>query len=66
LTLNPSSQQRIRIRIVLAQKLLAAGREAEAADNWRQLIAEAPEYPGIENIREALQALQKRIASKSK
>ncbi len=62
LKLNPSPQQRIRLRLVLAQKLLAAHRETEAADNWRQFIAEAPDYPGIENIRKALKDLEQKIA----
>jgi uncharacterized protein (TIGR03790 family) len=66
LKLNPSPQQRIRLRLGLAQKLLAAHREAEAADNWRQFIAEAPGYPGIGNIREALRDLEQKIDAQKK
>ena len=58
LTLDPTSQQRIRIRRILAEKLLAAGRKADAAANWRQLIAEEPGYPGLPIVREKLRELE--------
>jgi uncharacterized protein (TIGR03790 family) len=57
LTLNPTPQQRIRIRRTLAEELVAAGRPAEAAEDWRQLIAEEPDYPGLPIVREKLQEL---------
>jgi hypothetical protein len=63
LKLNPSPQQRIRLRLVLAEQLLAAGREPEAAENWRQFIAEAPGYPDIGRVREELKTLQQKIAA---
>jgi uncharacterized protein (TIGR03790 family) len=58
LTLHPSPQQRIRIRRTLAEKLVEAGRTAEAEDDWRQLIAEAPDYPGLPIVREKLRELE--------
>jgi hypothetical protein len=58
LKLDPSPQQRIRIRRILGEKLLAIGREAEAAENWRQLLAEAPDYPGKAQIEDKLLALE--------
>ena len=58
LTLNPTPQQRIRIRRTLAGKLMAAGRTADAEENWRQLIAEAPDYPGLPIVREKLRELE--------
>ena len=63
LTLNPSPQQRIRLRRVLAEKLLAQNREADAAENWRQLIAEAPDYADIPNVRNRLKELEQKIAA---
>ncbi|HEY4417633.1 MAG TPA: TIGR03790 family protein [Verrucomicrobiae bacterium] len=63
LTLNPTPQQRIRIRRILAQKLVADGRDADAAKNWRQFIAEAPDYPGLPIVREELHQLEQKIAA---
>jgi tetratricopeptide (TPR) repeat protein len=56
LTLNPSPQQRIRIRLVLEKKLLAQTRLAEAVKNDEQLLAEAPDYPGRPAIEARLKA----------
>jgi tetratricopeptide (TPR) repeat protein len=58
LTLNPSPQQRIRIRLVLEKKLLAQIRIAEAVENDRRLLAEAPDYPGRAAIEEKLKPIQ--------
>jgi tetratricopeptide (TPR) repeat protein len=57
LTLNPSPEQRIRIRLILGEKLLAQDRGTDAAENWRQLLAEAPDYPGKAQIEEKLNML---------
>ena len=62
LKLAPSPQQRIRIRLVLAEKLVEQGREADAAEDWRQLIAEAPDYPGKPAIEEKLKAFAEKSA----
>jgi uncharacterized protein (TIGR03790 family) len=66
LKLNPSPQQRIRIRLTLSEKLLEQGREADAAENWRQLIAEAPDYPGKPAVEEELRSLEQKIAAEKK
>ena len=66
LKLNPSPQQRIRIRLMLAEKLLAQKREAEAVENYRQLLAEVPEYPGKPQIEEKLKALEQKLAGEKK
>ncbi|HEV2695781.1 MAG TPA: TIGR03790 family protein [Verrucomicrobiae bacterium] len=63
LKLNPSPHQRIRLHLILADNLLATDRNAEAADNWRQLIADSPDYPDLPTIREKLKALEKKIAA---
>ena len=58
LKLKPSPQQRIRIRLALGEKLLEQARKAEAADNYKQLLAEAPDYPGKSQIEDKLKALE--------
>lgn len=58
LTLNPTPQQRIRIRRKLAEKLVAAGRITDAIHNWQQLMAEAPDYPGLPIVKEKLRELE--------
>jgi uncharacterized protein (TIGR03790 family) len=63
LKLNPSPQQRLRLRSLLAEKLLEQGRAADAAENWRQLIAEAPDYPGKPAVEEKLKALEEKISA---
>ena len=63
LTLDPSPHQRIRLHLVLAEKLLAADRLTEAADNWRQLITDSPDYPGQPDVREKLKQLAQKIAA---
>ncbi len=62
LKLNPSPQQRIRLRLTLGEKLLEQGRTAEAIDDYKQLLAEAPDYPGHDSILNTITSLQKKIA----
>jgi len=66
LKLNPTPQQRIRIRLTLADKLLAEDRPAEAAADCRLLLAEAPDYPGKVAVEEKLKSLELKIATESK
>jgi uncharacterized protein (TIGR03790 family) len=58
LTLNPSPQQRIRIRLTLGEKLQVLNRPADTIDNYQKLIAEAPDYPGRPGIDEKLKMLE--------
>lgn len=62
LTLNPSPEQGIRLRLTLAEKLLAQGRADDAAANYKQLLTEAPNYPGRNLIAEKLAALEPKPA----
>jgi len=62
LKLNPSPEQRIRIRLALGEKLAAQERNAEAADDYKQLLAEAPDYPGRQSVENTLAALKQKIA----
>jgi len=66
LKLNPSPQQRIRIHLTLAEKLREQNREADAVDNYRQLIAEAPDYAGLAQIRDQLKTLEQKISAENK
>jgi len=66
LALNPSPQQRIRIRRLLGEKLAAQDRGAEAVENYRQLLKEVPEYPGKPAIEEKLKALERKLATGKK
>jgi len=50
LTLNPSPQQRIRLRLTLGEKLIAAKRNEEARTNYQKLLQEAPDYPDAVGI----------------
>jgi uncharacterized protein (TIGR03790 family) len=62
LTLNPSPEQRIRIRLTLGKKLLAQNRETDAIENYQQLLEESPDYPGKSNIEAKLAALEQKLA----
>ena len=66
LKLNPSPQQKIRIRLTLGEKLTAQNRDAEAAENYRALIAEAPDYPGRSLIDDKLRSLEQKITTLKK
>jgi len=58
LQLHPSPQQRLRLRLTLGEKLTDQGLNAEAVENYRALITEAPDYPGRNAIDEKLKALE--------
>jgi hypothetical protein len=62
LTLNPSPEQRIRIRLTLGEKLLAQNREADAIENYRQLLKESPDFPGKPSVEAKLAALEPKPA----
>ncbi|HVU26267.1 MAG TPA: TIGR03790 family protein [Verrucomicrobiae bacterium] len=57
LQFKPSPEQRIRLRLTLGEKLLAQNRKTDAIDDYKQLLAEAPDYPGKNKIQEKLDAL---------
>jgi uncharacterized protein (TIGR03790 family) len=66
LKLNPSPQQKIRLRLTLGESLAAQGRHAEAMENYRALIAEAPDYPGRNAIDDKLKDLEQKVATAKK
>ncbi len=55
---HPSPEQRIRLRLILADKLLAQQRTADAIEDCKQLLREAPDYPGKPSIETKLAALE--------
>lgn len=59
--LNPTREQHIRLHNILAEKLLAAGRDAEAAENYRQLLMEYPDDPNAFTNRERLNLLEQKL-----
>jgi hypothetical protein len=46
LKLDPSPQQRLRLRLTLGERLMAQDRDQEAYDNYQKLLEESPDYPG--------------------
>jgi uncharacterized protein (TIGR03790 family) len=62
LRLNPSPEQRIRIRLTLGGKLAAADRTTDAIDNYKQLLKESPDYPGKSSVEEKSTALEQKLA----
>jgi uncharacterized protein (TIGR03790 family) len=63
LNLNPSPEQRLRLRLALGDKLQTQGRDAEAADDYQKLLAESSGYSGKDFILNTLAALQQKISS---
>ena len=61
ITRNPSPQQRIRIRLTLGDKLVAQSREAEAIENYKLLLQEAPDYPGRPSVEAKINALEQKL-----
>ena len=64
--LNPSRAQHIRLHRVLAEKLAAAGRDEEQAENWRQYLAKFPDDPDAFATRERLNMLEQQLAARKK
>lgn len=58
LTLNPTPQQRLRLRLVLGEKLVAAQRFDQARENYQKLLAENPNYADEAAIQQKLASLE--------
>lgn len=54
LKLDPSPQQRVRLHLTLGEKLLAAGRREDAQAEYQRLLAERPDYPDAESLRQKI------------
>lgn len=64
LTLDPSPEQAIRIRLTLADKLLEAKDDAAAYDDLKNLLSENPDYPAKENIYKRMEPLAEKLNKK--
>lgn len=58
LKLDPSPQQRWRLRLTLAEKFSIAKRNEEAEKQYTQLLEENPDYPDVTGIRQKIIALR--------
>jgi uncharacterized protein (TIGR03790 family) len=65
LKLDPSPQQRIRLRLTLGERLLALNREQEAYDDYSQLLKESPNYPGKTNVISRISELAQKLRKPS-
>ncbi len=63
LTLNPSPEQRIRLRLTLADRLLAQDFGAAARLDYQRLLTEAPDYPGRDAIQAKINSLESKPAA---
>lgn len=63
LKLKPSPQQRLRIRLTLAEKLIAQDQLAEARQNYKALLAEMPDYAGKSTIEDKIQSLEQKLSA---
>jgi uncharacterized protein (TIGR03790 family) len=61
LKLNPSPQQRLRLRLALGEYLAAQNRLAEARSDYKALLAEMPDYAGRNFIEDKIQSLEQKI-----
>jgi hypothetical protein len=61
LKLKPSSEQRIRIRLTLGEKLEAQLQDQQAYDNYEQLLSESTDYPGRKVIYQKLLVLARKL-----
>jgi tetratricopeptide (TPR) repeat protein len=65
LGLDPSPQQRIRLLLTLAEKLLALDRQQEACENYLKLLQEFPDYPDKLTIYRKLLPLAQKLDKKA-
>jgi uncharacterized protein (TIGR03790 family) len=61
--LNPSPEQKIRVRLALGEKLQAQNRDADAVENYKKLLEESPDYAGKPAIEEKLKMLEQKSAA---
>jgi len=63
LTLNPSGEQRIQIRLALANVLLGQNQTSKAIADYRAIMDESPGYPGDVPLSNKIAALEQKISS---
>jgi uncharacterized protein (TIGR03790 family) len=64
LKLNPSPQQRVRLRLALEEKLMALNREQAACENMEKFLQENPDYPALIDIYRKLLPLAQKLGKK--
>jgi len=64
LTLDPSPQQRVRLRLALAEKLTVQSREAAAAEELGKILQENPDYPDKLGLYRKLLPLAQKLGKK--
>jgi hypothetical protein len=61
LALNPSPQQRLRLRLTLGEKLAGLDRPEEAYENYKKLLQETPDYSAKRSIYRRLMPLARKL-----
>jgi tetratricopeptide (TPR) repeat protein len=61
LSLDPTAEQRIRLRLTLGEKLVALEREPEAYEDYQKLVRESPTYPDKVTVLRKLVALARKL-----
>lgn len=65
LKLSPSPMQAVRIRLELADKLIAVGRPKSAYTNLTDLVNEAPDFPGNPTVEKRIEELANQLGIKA-
>lgn len=63
LRLGPSPEQRIQIRLAIANELLEQNQTSKAIADYRAILDESPGYPGDGKISNTIAALEQKISS---
>jgi len=61
LELKPSPEQKVRLRLALGEKLIAADRTQDAVEDYAKIIPENPDYPAKAEIYGKLKSLAKKL-----
>jgi len=62
LKLNPLPQQKIRLELILGEKLQEQNRDIEALAYYKELLEESPDYPGKNSVEEKTKNLTQKIS----
>lgn len=65
LKLDPSPQQRVRLRLALGEKLEAANQASEALENYKKLLEERPDYADKTSLERRMTELLSRVPTNS-
>ncbi len=65
LKLDPSPQQRVRLRLTLGEKLMALERDQEAYEDYQKLLEEFPDYPGKLTVYQRLLLIAQKLNKKT-